>query len=209
MTDAQRRALADTLPRFALPADQPADFTNIFGRTAPVIAEIGFGNGDALLAAARAAPERDFIGIEVHRPGVARVCMELERAPIANIRLVVADATDWLAQQVTDGSLSEIHIFFPDPWPKKRHHKRRLIQPPFAALLRAKLAMGGRLRLATDWEDYATGMLSVLSATPGLVNEAGNGFAPRFVDRPETKFERRGSKLGHRTWDLSFRRYGT
>ncbi len=206
MTDAQRRVLANTLPRFALPADRPADFTGIFGRTAPVVAEIGFGSGDALLAAARAAPERDFIGIEVHRPGVARVCIEIERDPLSNLRLVVADATEWLAQQVADASLSEIHIFFPDPWPKKRHHKRRLIQPPFAALLRDKLAVGGRLRLATDWEDYATGILSVLSATAGLVNEAGEDFAPRFADRPATKFERRGARLGHRTWDLSFRR---
>jgi tRNA (guanine-N7-)-methyltransferase len=208
MTAGQRRALNDTLPRFGLAADQAADFSRTFGRTNPVVAEIGFGNGDALLAAARNEPDRDFIGVEVHRPGVARVCIELERDPIPNLRLVVADVTEWLAHQVADASLAEIRIFFPDPWPKKRHHKRRLIQPPFAAILRDKLVTGGILRLATDWEDYANQMQQVLAGTPGLTNAAGAGFAPRFAGRPETRFERRGSNLGHTTWDLSYRRHG-
>lgn len=205
MSDAQRRALKEVLPRYEIAAHTSADFSAAFGRTAPVVLEIGFGNGDALLAAARDNPDLDFVGIEVHRPGAGRVCLTLAQEPLPNIRLVIADAAEWLVHQVPDASIDEVRIFFPDPWPKKRHHKRRLIQPPFVAKLRDNIVIGGLIRLATDWDDYAQQMLQVLSATPGLRNEA-DGFAPRFAGRPQTRFERRGTLAGHHTWDLSFRR---
>lgn len=206
ISDAQRRALKEILPHFEIAADARADFAAAFGRIAPVVLEIGFGNGDALLAAAREHPDADFVGIEVHRPGAGRVCLALAQNPLSNLRLVIADASEWLAHQVPDARLGEVRIFFPDPWPKKRHHKRRLIQPPFVATLRDKIVIGGLLRLATDWDNYAQQMLQVLSATPGLRNESDHGFAPRFASRPQTRFERRGELLGHHTWDLSFRR---
>ncbi len=209
MTEAQRRALAELLPRYGIAADGegPLDFEAIFARCAPVALEIGFGAGEALAAMARAHPERDFLGIEVHRPGVGRLLRRLAEENLDNVRVMIADAKEVLAARIPDASLAAVYLFFPDPWPKKRHHKRRLVQPDFAALLSRRLAPGGLIYAATDWEDYAVQMLSVFSRTPGLENAAGAGrFAERPRERPLTRFERRGQALGHRVYDLLFRK---
>ncbi|HYL70679.1 MAG TPA: tRNA (guanosine(46)-N7)-methyltransferase TrmB, partial [Candidatus Dormibacteraeota bacterium] len=188
-------------------APQPLSAAALFGREAPRTLEIGFGNGEHLLALAAAHPERDFLGVEVHRPGVGRLLLGLEQAALGNVRLVCHDAVEVLEQQIPRGFLDELLILFPDPWPKKRHHKRRLIQGPFAALAAARLAHGGVLRLATDWEPYAIEMLEVLTHTADLENlsEYG-GFMARPSERAPTRFERRGERLGHAVWDLAFRR---
>jgi tRNA (guanine-N7-)-methyltransferase len=208
MTDAQKQALDRLWPRYGLEAGggvwQPAQS---FGRSAPLTVEIGFGNGDHLLAMAAAQPQRDFLGIEVHRPGVGRLLLQAETQALGNLRVACADAVEVLRDVLPAGSVDEIVIFFPDPWPKKRHHKRRLIQPEFAALLVRALQPGGRLRLATDWEDYAQHMLTVVDAEPELVNAAGaGGFVARPADRPPTRFETRGVRLGHQVRDLEYRR---
>jgi tRNA (guanine-N7-)-methyltransferase len=183
------------------------DLAGLFGRDAPRTLEIGFGNGENLAALAAARPERDFLGVEVHRPGVGRLLLSLEAAGLANVRIVCHDAVDVLEQQLAPGSLEEILILFPDPWPKKRHHKRRLIQPAFVALLASRLGAGGVLRLATDWEPYAREMLETLAAQSALANLAADGaFVPRPAERAPTRFERRGQRLGHEVWDLAFRR---
>jgi tRNA (guanine-N7-)-methyltransferase len=208
ITEAQQRALAELWPRYGveyLPGR--LDLSSLFGRGAPRCCEIGFGNGDSLLALAAAHPERDFLGIEVHRPGVGRLLLALERQGLKNVRVVCHDAVEVLAEQLPPDSLAQILILFPDPWPKKRHHKRRLLKAPFAALAASRLAAGGTLHLATDWQPYALEMLEVLGGTAGLDNLAPEG---RFVARPEwrapTRFERRGERLGHEVWDLAFRR---
>lgn len=207
MTEAQRRALDELWPRYGVNlSGEPLAWAKIFPRIAPVILEIGFGNGDALAAAAAAHPEWNFLGVEVHRPGVGSLLLKIEAAEIENVRVINADVNEVLAR-LPVGSLHGVHIFFPDPWPKKRHHKRRLIQPAFAARLREALAPGGYLHCATDWEDYAVQVLEVLEATPGLVNAAGPGrFAPRPPSRPVTRFERRGDEAGRPAKDLLFRR---
>jgi len=208
ITKAQERALTELWPRYGVDAgDAPLDFRALFGRAAPVHVEIGFGNGDVLAAMAARHPEYDYLGIEVHRPGIGALLRRLEAAGLGNARVMRADAKEVLARNIPDAALSAVNIFFPDPWPKKRHHKRRLIQPEFAELVRRKLQPGGMLHLATDWRDYAEQMLDVLSQTPGFENTAGAGaFAPRPEERPLTKFEQRGKRLGHEVYDLSFRR---
>lgn len=207
ITDAQRRALETLLPRYGVPADEaPLDLAALFGRRAPVHVEIGFGNGEALAAMAGAHPENDYLGIEVHRPGVGSLLRRIEAEALNNVRVACVDAVGLLAR-VPDGSLDAIYLFFPDPWPKKRHHKRRLVQSGFVALARRKLRIQGRLCMATDWEDYARHMYAVLAADPGLENLAIDGvFVSRPEARPLTRFERRGQKLGHGVWDLAFRR---
>lgn len=211
MTGAQKRALTDLWPRYGLDvADTPLDFPAVFGRVAPVHLEIGFGNGEALLAMALAHPENDYVGIEVHRPGVGRLLQELAHHDVTNVRVICADAKAVLECNIPPESLAAVYLFFPDPWPKKRHHKRRLVQAGFVALVRTRLAPGGQLHIATDWEDYARHILAVLSAMEGLHNRAGAGqFAPRPADRPLTKFERRGQRMGHGVWDIVFSRQGT
>ena len=208
ITGAQQRALEELWPRYGLefaPARLDADA--LFGRVAPRVCEIGFGNGDNLLALATAHPEQDFLGVEVHRPGVGRVLLALEQARLTNVRVVCHDAVEVLAGQLAPDSLAQILILFPDPWPKKRHHKRRLLQAPFAALAASRLAPGGVLRLATDWRPYALEMLAVLGATAGLANLAADGgFVERPAARQATRFERRGERLGHEVFDLAFRR---
>lgn len=208
MTVAQRRALEELWPRFGLvTGGAMLDFAAGFGRAAPVVMEIGFGNGESLLAMAAAQPETNFIGVEVHRPGVGQLLMLLAERGIGNVRLVCDDAKEFLAQRVPDGSLEVLQLFFPDPWPKARHHKRRLLQAEFAQLVRHKLRPGGRFHMATDWQHYAEHMLAVMTAASGYRNDAGAGqYAGRPPHRPLTKFERRGQRLGHGVWDLVFRR---
>ncbi len=208
ITSAQERALTELWPRYGVePGAAPLDLDALFGRRARRIAEVGFGNGDNLLALAAARPADDFLGIEVHRPGVGRLLLQLEERALANVRVVCRDAVDVLERCLDSACLDEILILFPDPWPKKRHHKRRLIQPPFVALLAERLGDGGALRLATDWEPYAVEMLATLSAEGRLRNvAAAGGFVPRPTERSPTRFERRGERLGHQVWDLEFRR---
>lgn len=206
MTQAQRRALHALLPKYSLDREQGLfDFAAIFGRKARRTLEIGFGNGDALLALARAHPDQDFLGVEVHRPGVGRLLLALNAEQLANVRVICADAVEVLSRCVPNASLDAVLIFFPDPWPKKRHHKRRLVQQEFVSLIARKLKRGGRLHLATDWPDYAGHMLAVLSASPDFANTtAGDGYVSRPPERPLTKFEQRGLKLGHAVRDLVF-----
>ncbi len=207
-TDAQQRAFDALWPRFGLDyAGTRGDFDATFGRPAPRILEIGFGNGEALREAARKDPGRDYIGIEVHAPGVGRLLNALETDGTDNVRLYHHDAVEVLEHEIADGSLAGIRIYFPDPWHKKRHHKRRLVNPDFAALLVRKLAPGGQLHLATDWANYAEHMWDVLDATPGIANTAGpRGHVPRPEWRPQTHFETRGQRLGHGVWDLLYTR---
>lgn len=207
-TPAQQRAFDAAWPQLGLDyTGAPRDFDAAFGRQAPRIVEIGFGNGDALRFSVAQDPARDHIGIEVHAPGVGRVLNALAADGARNVRVYHHDAVEVLSHEIADGALDEIRIYFPDPWHKKRHNKRRLVQPEFAALLVRKLAPGGRLHLATDWADYAEQMWDVLDATPGLRNRAGpRGHVPRPAWRPQTHFETRGQKLGHGVWDLIYDR---
>ncbi|MDR3416281.1 MAG: tRNA (guanosine(46)-N7)-methyltransferase TrmB [Nevskia sp.] len=206
ITPAQQQALQHLWPRYGIETTGALlDPAAAFGRTAPLVVEIGFGSGDHLLAGARARPGADFLGIEVHRPGVGRVLQQAEKDGLNNLRVICADAVEVLRDCLPPGCVDEIVIFFPDPWPKKRHHKRRLIQPDFARVLVRALRGGGRLRLATDWADYARHMLEVLGAEPGLRNVAGDGaLIERPADRPLTRFEARGLRLGHAVADLEF-----
>lgn len=208
MTDGQKTALERLWPRYGLEISaQTYDLAKIFGRRAPVILEIGFGNGEHLLSRAQHEPQHDFIGVEVHRPGVGRVLHHAEKAGLNNLRAASHDAVELLQQSIADGALHEIVIYFPDPWHKTRHHKRRLIQPEFAALLARKVVRGGRLLLATDWAHYAEQMLEVLNAAAEFENAAADGrFVPRHVTRPKTRFEARGERLGHEVFDLEYRR---
>ena len=210
-TPAQQRAFDALWPRFGLDySGTPRDFDAAFGRRAKRILEIGFGNGEALRYSAGLDPDRDHIGIEVHAPGVGRLLNALEADNAANVRLYHHDAVEVLENEVADGSLDEVRIYFPDPWHKKRHNKRRLVNPAFAALLVRKLAPDGRLHLATDWADYAGQMWDVLDATPGIANRAGpRGHVPRPAWRPQTHFETRGQRLGHGVWDLVYDRVDT
>jgi tRNA (guanine-N7-)-methyltransferase len=211
MTDAQRLALDTLWPRFGLDAPAagaaPLDLSQCFGREAPRTLEIGFGNGETLAALAMAHPERDYLGIEVHRPGAGHLLRLAEQHALANLRVWCADAVEVLEHGLAPGSLDEVLILFADPWHKKRHHKRRLIQAAFVDLLASRLRSGGRLHLATDWEPYAQQMLEVLNASAAFANEsADGGFVPRPAWRTLTRFERRGERLGHGVWDLTYRR---
>ena len=211
MTAGQSRALEDLWPRFGLDyAAAPLDLPALFGRDAPRTLEIGFGNGEHLAKLAAAHPERDYLGIEVHRPGVGHLLMLAEAAGLTNLRVSDHDAVEVLNQQIPPATLDEVLVLFPDPWHKKRHHKRRLIQPPFIELLATRLRPGGVLRLATDWEEYALQMLDVLRGAPALFANLspGGDWMPRPEERAPTRFEKRGARLGHGVWDLAFRRVG-
>ena len=194
--------MADAPAANATVVEQP-DLDAVFGRRAPRVLEIGFGMGDATAQVAAAMPGTDFIGIEVHAPGVGALLKRIGELKLANVRIVQHDAVEVLRQMVEPASLAGVHVWFPDPWHKKKHHKRRLIQPAFVALLSSRLAPGGYLHCATDWQPYAEQMLEVLSSADGLANAAA-GYAPRPDWRPLTKFEARGLKLGHGVWDLVF-----
>ncbi|MBL0720582.1 tRNA (guanosine(46)-N7)-methyltransferase TrmB [Piscinibacter sp. Jin2] len=208
MGSGQVRALAELAPRYRLPFQAtPPDWDAVFGRAAPRVLEIGFGMGAATAAIAAARPETDFIGCEVHEPGVGALLQAIEAGGLRNLRIVQHDAVEVLAKMIPPASLAGVHIFFPDPWHKKRHNKRRLVQPPFVAELVTRLAPGGLLHCATDWQPYAEQMLEVLSAEPALQNTApATGYAERPDYRPLTKFEQRGLRLGHGVWDLLFMR---
>jgi tRNA (guanine-N7-)-methyltransferase len=206
MSNAQRRAHADLLPVYGVPFS-PAivDLDRLFSRAAPKILEIGFGMGETTAAIAQQHPENDYLGIDVHTPGVGSLLKRIADLDLKNVRLIQHDAVEVLRHMIAPDTLAGVHIFFPDPWPKKRHHKRRLIQPPFVALLASRMKPGAHLHTCTDWEEYARQMLEVLSAEPTLANSAP-GYADRPAMRPETKFERRGLELGHHVWDLVFRK---
>lgn len=208
MTVAQDRAWTELWPRYGIETSgEPVDFTVTFGRAAPLTLEVGFGNGESLLALAAAHPERDYVGIEVHRPGIGHLMLRAEELGLGNVRAICRDAVEVLQQCVAPGSLAELLLYFPDPWPKKRHHKRRIVQPAFVELVASRLRPGGVLRMATDWQPYAEHMLEVASGCAALRNESPDGsYVPRPESRPVTRFERRGHRLGHGTWDLAFSR---
>jgi tRNA (guanine-N7-)-methyltransferase len=204
MGTGQERALAELGPRYVLPfVDGALDWPAAFGRVAPRVLEIGFGMGDATAAIAAGRPDTDFLGVEVHPPGVGALLRQVGERGLTNVRIVQHDAVEVLERMIAPDSLAGVFVFFPDPWHKKRHHKRRLIQPPFVRLLASRLAPGGTLHCATDWQPYAEQMLDVLGAEPSLRNTA-DGYAERPAYRPLTKFENRGLKLGHGVWDLVF-----
>jgi len=206
ITAAQERALQALWPQYGLElGDTPFDLDTIFGRVRPRCLEIGFGTGELLAALAVANPEIDYLGVEVHRSGVGRLLLQAQQQGLRNLRVVCHDAVEVLARGLTDGSLGEVMIFFPDPWHKKRHHKRRLVEPGFVALLARKLAVGGVLRLATDWQPYAERMLEVCNAERALASMSPDGgYVSRPAFRPPTRFERRGERLGHGVWDLAY-----
>jgi tRNA (guanine-N7-)-methyltransferase len=208
MTDAQQRALQELWPRYGLDyAPQPVDLDALFGRAAPRALEIGFGNGEHLAALAAAHPGYDHLGVEVHPPGVGHLLQLIAAAGLTNVRVSSHDAVEVLAEQIPAASLDEVRVLFPDPWHKKRHHKRRLIQPAFLDLLALRLRPGGVLRLATDWEPYAVHMLEVLRAHAAYENLSASGdYVERDDARAPTRFERRGERLGHVVHDLAFRR---
>ena len=206
VSNAQQRAHDTLLPRFGIPyAPQIADLDRIFGRSAPTILEIGFGMGETTATIAGQHPENDYLGIEVHTPGVGSLLKTIGENNLSNVRIVQHDAVEVLSNMLEPETLDGVHIFFPDPWPKKRHHKRRLIQPEFIALLAGRLKPGAYLHAATDWREYAEQILDVLNREPRLANTAPD-YAPRPDYRPQTKFESRGLKLGHGVWDVIFRR---
>lgn len=206
MSDAQKHWVQTLYPKYGLEYRQAVtDFSAAFGRTAPLIVEIGFGMGDATAQIATARPQDNFLGLEVHTPGVGALLNKIDTQGLTNLRILQHDAVEVLRDMVAPDSLAGIHVYFPDPWPKARHHKRRLLQAPFVQLLASRLQPGGYLHCATDWENYAEQILSVLSAESLLRNTAPD-YAPRPDYRPLTKFEQRGLKLGHGVWDVIFRR---
>lgn len=204
-TAGQKQALESHWDAYCLAPQQDFDPSQVFGRSAPLIVEIGFGNGDSLAAMAEANPDLDYLGIEVHRPGVGHLIMLLEQRGITNVRIYHHDAIEILEQKLPDHSVAGVHLFFPDPWHKRRHHKRRIVRPSFVDLLNNKLKAGGYFHAATDWKDYAQDMLRVLSPATCLKNASpSQDYCPRPDYRPLTKFENRGLKLGHGVWDLIF-----
>jgi tRNA (guanine-N7-)-methyltransferase len=208
ITRAQERALAELWPSLGIgykPA--PLDLDQVFGRRAARILEVGIGDGETLVELATRRPDADFLGIEVHRPGIGHCLLGIEAGALTNVRVSNHDAVEVLQHQLPAGSLDELLLYFADPWPKKRHHKRRIVQPPFVALVASRLRPGGMFRLATDWAPYAAHMLEVLGASTDFVNTSPSGdYIARPAERPETKFERRGQRLGHEVFDLAFQR---
>lgn len=205
MTASQQRALDELLPHYAVPLNGLLELDRVFGRTAPRTLEIGFGNGASLVSMAAQAPDQDFLGIEVHRPGVGQLLREIDHLGLNNLRVICADAVEVMERHMAPASLDRVLLFFPDPWPKKRHHKRRILQDSFVELIHSRLKPGGHFHMATDWRDYAEQMLAVMDNAAGFDNSAGPGqYAVKPDYRPETKFERRGLKLGHGVWDLVF-----
>jgi tRNA (guanine-N7-)-methyltransferase len=211
LTDSQKRALAELGPVFLVDyAAAPVSFSELFGRCAPVVLEIGFGNGETLVEQAAQDPDRDYVGIEVHEPGVGHCLLKARDAGISNLRIIAHDAIDVLTHQVPPGSLDRVNLYFPDPWPKKRHHKRRIVQDAFVTLVAERLRDGGTFHIATDWANYAEHIDEVLSRSASFKcvdRRTHDGETP--LDRPQTKFERRGLRRGHRIQDWCFEKYGT
>jgi len=207
ITPSQREAIDRLMPLWAIPfAPRVLDFEQAFGRQAPTILEIGFGMGETTEKIALARPQDNFLGVEVFNAGVGAMLKRIDESGLTNVRIIQHDAVEVLQHMIAPGSLAGVHIYFPDPWPKKRHHKRRLIQPPLIKLLSSRMQSGAYIHLATDWENYAEQMLEVLSGEDTLENTVGERYAPRPDFRPQTKFETRGLRLGHGVWDLIFRR---
>ncbi|MCA1922930.1 tRNA (guanosine(46)-N7)-methyltransferase TrmB [Buttiauxella noackiae] len=208
LTKGQEFALENYWPVMGVEyQDAPVDFTELFGREAPVTLEIGFGMGTSLVAMAKANPQQNFLGIEVHSPGVGACLATAHEEGVENLRVMCHDAVEVLQKMVPDNSLSMVQLFFPDPWHKARHNKRRIVQVPFAELVKSKLKLGGVFHMATDWEPYAEHMLEVMSSIDGYKNQSEtNDYVPRPDSRPVTKFEQRGHRLGHGVWDLMFER---
>jgi len=201
LTPAQRRALQQLWPIYGLLIDMPLEVGKVFPKSAPLIVDIGFGDGESLLQMASSHPQYNYLGIEVHRPGIGHLLMMLERLKIANVRVYCADAVDVLGTLIEDEVIQRVNVFFPDPWPKKRHHKRRLIQPEFVNLVARKLEFGGTLHLATDWPNYARSMRTAVTHSPLLRPIDNDSLVP---SRPTTKYERRGRRLGHPVTDLAY-----
>jgi tRNA (guanine-N7-)-methyltransferase len=208
MTEAQQRAFENLWPQYGLELPEGLlDLASLFGNANPVFLEIGFGNGEALAQTAARHPQYNYLGIEVHGPGVGHLLLKLAEQQSGNVRILQCDAMELLRHHLPEASLSGLMLFFPDPWHKKRHHKRRIVQPEFVRLIHRAMIPGGVLHMATDWEDYAQHMLAVLSTSPGFRNLAGaDSFSPRPEERPLTKFEQRGQRLGHGVWDLLYTR---
>ena len=206
VSNAQRHAHDTLLPRFGITySPQIVDLGRLYGRSAPKVLEIGFGMGETTAAIAALHPENDYLGIEVHTPGVGGLLKLIAAQNLVNVRIVQHDAVEVLQNMIAPDAFDAVHVFFPDPWPKKRHHKRRLLQPEFVALLVTRMKAGAYLHAATDWQEYAEQILDVFNREPRLVNTAA-GYAPRPSYRPQTKFETRGLKLRHGVWDIIFRR---
>ena len=206
VSNAQRRAHDALLPKFGIPyAPHPIDLDRVFGRSAPKILEIGFGMGETTATIATQHPECDYLGIEVHTPGVGSLLKTIAEHNLTNVRIIQHDAVEVLRNMIAPDTFDAVHVFFPDPWPKKRHHKRRLLQPPLISMLCERMKPGAYIHVATDWQDYAEQILDVFRREPRLANTA-EGYAPRPDYRPQTKFETRGLKLGHGVWDIIFRR---
>ena len=209
LTRGQQQALEQLWDTYGIDfSPAPLDLDSVYENPAPVILEIGFGNGDSLLQQAIANPQNNYLGIEVHRPGVGHLLRLAGEAGIANLRVINHDANEVLLQQIPDQSLDGIQLFFPDPWHKKRHHKRRIVNAEFIELVKRKLKKGGHIHLATDWQDYAEHMLAVMEQASGLSNTAGDAIYAGNTERPTTKFEQRGRRLGHGVWDLVYRKTG-
>lgn len=207
LTPAQQRAIDQLWPKYAIDAtDASIDLDALFGRQAPKVIEIGFGNGASLAEMAKNQPDHDFLGIEVHRPGVGQLLNQIEQDQIKNLRVACTDAVELLKHSIADNALARLQLYFPDPWHKKRHHKRRIIQPEFVQLLAKKIKADGHLHMATDWEHYAVQMLADVSENKDFHNCADTDYIPRPDYRPLTKFEQRGHSLGHGVWDLLFKR---
>ena len=205
VTPGQQQALDTLWDNYCIDPKVMCDFSRVFGRNAALILEIGFGNGESLADMAEANPDKDYIGVEVHRPGVGHLMLQLEKRKIGNVRIYCHDAIEIIEHNIAANSLTGIHLFFPDPWPKKRHHKRRIVRPEFLELISEKLKSGGYVHAATDWENYAESMLKTLRACNKLVNSSvDNTYSKRPDYRPVTKFENRGIRLGHGVWDLIF-----
>ena len=207
LTPGQQKALDELWPRFGLPAETELNPAQTFGRSAPLSLEIGFGNGSSLASMAADDPQADFIGIEVHRPGVGHLLIELDRLALDNVRVYCHDAVEVLERCIPDACLDRVLLFFPDPWPKRKHHKRRILQPAFVDRIARKLKTGGRFHMATDWEPYAEHMLEVMQSTTDFVNcDAAGGYSERPRYRPVTRFELRGQRLGHGVRDIVYQR---